>query len=204
MIAVPPAKLAQVVVVTLYYREDRSLPERCIDSVQRQTVPTDHLLVADGHPQDWIDRAGMRRLRLDREHRDFGNTPRGVGAVLAAAEGYSGISLLDADNRLEPDHVEACLAAAARVQGAPCDFVVTRRNFAGPDGARIDAADEPPDAHVDTNCFFFLDGAFHTLPAWVLMPSIDAGPSLAWLKGLDDRGLEIVSRQLGSKLERGT
>jgi hypothetical protein len=224
--------------------------------VQRQSVRTDHLLVADGHPQDWIDRTGVRHLRLDRPHRDFGNTPRGIGAVLAAAEGYPAISLLDADNWLQPDHVEACLSAAGNAQGGPCDFVVTRRNFVGPDGARIEVEDEPPELHVDTNCFFFLEGAFHTLPAWVLMPPqlspicdrtfwaslasqgltgadtgratvnyyciwepvfraaglvpppeakppIDAGPAMAWLNGLDDRGLELVSRRLGSKLQRG-
>ena len=47
-------------------------------SVRRQTVPTEHLLVADGHPQDWLESESVRHLRLDRSHGDFGNTPQEI------------------------------------------------------------------------------------------------------------------------------
>jgi cellulose synthase/poly-beta-1,6-N-acetylglucosamine synthase-like glycosyltransferase len=45
-------------IITPYYKEERRLIERCMASVRKQTVPTDHFLIADGHPQDWIDGAG--------------------------------------------------------------------------------------------------------------------------------------------------
>jgi glycosyltransferase involved in cell wall biosynthesis len=157
------------VVVTPYYKEDRRLLERCIGSVRAQTVPTEHLLVADGFPQSWIDTLGVRHLRLDKAHDDYGNTPRGIGALLAAAEGYDAIALLDADNWLEPKHFELSLAAALS-SGLSCDYVIARRNFMRPNETRIDLLDEPMNEHVDTNCFVFLPGSYHMLHSWALMP----------------------------------
>src|SRR6185437_7277399 len=66
------------IVITPYYKEDPSLLRRCMESVRNQTVPTEHFMVADGHPQDWIDAEPVRHLKLDRSHRDYGNTPRGI------------------------------------------------------------------------------------------------------------------------------
>lgn len=157
-------------VVTAYYKEDRALIERCIRSVQAQTVATDHLMIADGHPQAWIDGAGVRHLKLDRPHGDYGNTPRGVGAVLAMAEGYDGFCFCDADNWLETIHVEACLAAA-RGLGDDCDYVIARRFLRRPDETILPLTDEPIENHVDTNCFFFLPGSYHLLHLFSNMPN---------------------------------
>jgi len=144
--------------------------ERCIASVKRQTIRADHILVADGFPQDWLDQAGVRHLRLDRAHGDYGNTPRGLGSLMAVAEGYEGIGLLDADCWLEPDHLEHCLAQAEEVGFEKCGFVVTSRTLRRPDESIIDVADELPAVHVDTNCFFFLPPSFSVLSVWMLMP----------------------------------
>ena len=158
------------IVITPYYQEERSLLERCIASVRAQTVACDHLLVADGHPQEWIGTAGVRHLRLDRAHGDYGNTPRGVAAVLAAAEGYSAIAMLDADNWLEADHLALCQEAAQNGPGGVCDFVIARSLLRRPDGTVIPWPAQSPDEHVDTNCFYFLPGSFHLLASWALMP----------------------------------
>jgi glycosyltransferase involved in cell wall biosynthesis len=162
--------MAAVAIVTPYYKEDRRLLERCLDSVRRQTVPSDHLLVSDGHPQPWLDDAGVRHLKLDRAHGDWGNTPRGIGAQLAIAEGYEAVAFLDADNWFDHDHVETCLRAAASLTGdrADCDYVVAQRRMVRPDLSVMDGAEEP--GHVDTSCFFFLPGAFFMVPYWNLMP----------------------------------
>jgi hypothetical protein len=40
------------VFVTPYYKETRTCLERCIASVKQQTMRADHILVADGFPQD--------------------------------------------------------------------------------------------------------------------------------------------------------
>jgi glycosyltransferase involved in cell wall biosynthesis len=157
-------------VVTPYYQESREVLERCIDSVRHQSSNTDHILIADGHPQDWLDSAGVRHLRLDRAHADYGNTPRGIGALLAAAEGYSAIALLDADNWLDPAHVETCLDSARSSSSPDCDYVVARRHLCRPDGSVLNYPETPPSDFVDTNCFFFLRGAFGALATWALIP----------------------------------
>jgi hypothetical protein len=57
-------------VVTPYFKEDRAMLQRCMDSVRRQTTKVDHMLVADGFPQDWISTEPVRHLILDRPHAD--------------------------------------------------------------------------------------------------------------------------------------
>lgn len=156
----------RTLVVTPYYKEPRAKLERCIASVAAQTHRADHLLVADGHAADWIETAGVRHLRLDRAHGDFGNTPRSLGMMIGIAEQYDAIALLDADNWYEPDHVECCWNAAF----TNCDYVVALRRLCRPDGSIMPIPDEPTDLHVDTSCFFFLEGSFAELPLWGTMP----------------------------------
>lgn len=159
----------RIAVVTPYYREPRAWLERCLDSVRRQTVPCEHLVVADGHAQDWIDATGVQHLRLGRSHADYGNTPRSIGMQLAVSQGYDAIALLDADNWYEAEHVRTCIDAAER-SGA--DWVAARRHLCREDGSRIAlrTAEDDDRSHVDTSCYFILFGAFHTLPRWGLMP----------------------------------
>src|SRR5689334_20420519 len=110
-----PRQESRYAFVTPYYKETRDCLERCIASVKQQTIPADHILVSDGFPQDWLDQADVRHVHLDRAHGDYGNTPRGIGSLMAVAEGYDGIGLLDADCWLEPDHLEHCLKQAEQV-----------------------------------------------------------------------------------------
>jgi hypothetical protein len=154
------------IVVTPYYKEDPALLRRCIASVRNQTIPTAHLLVADGYPQEWLDGEPVRHLKLDRAHADFGNTPRGIGALLAASEGFAPIMMLDADNWLEPTHVAICLAAAT----PETDFVVTSSLLRRPDESIMPIPSKPTAEHVDTSCFVFFPGAYSVLSLWATMP----------------------------------
>ena len=175
-------KRSQYAVVTPYYKESRGLLEKCIGSVAAQTVAADHFLIADGFPQDWIDARDVRHLRLDTCHADCGNTPRGIGALLAASAQYRGIAFLDADCWLEANHIELCLRAAG---DRPMDFVVAQRRMLDPDGAVLALPEEPD--HVDTNCYFLFEGAYHTLHHWVLQPKAMAP--------LDDRVIWFMLRR---------
>jgi glycosyltransferase involved in cell wall biosynthesis len=162
--------MARYVFVTPYYKEDPKVLKRCLDSVRNQSISCDHILVSDGFPQKWVDETGVRHLSLDRSHGDAGNTARGLGTLLAIAEEYEGIGLLDADNWLEKNHLEICLDAAGKADGgsASCDFVIAQRYF-----RRFDETIMPIDetvGHVDTSCFFFLPGSYSFLPQWALMP----------------------------------
>jgi predicted O-linked N-acetylglucosamine transferase (SPINDLY family) len=159
----------KVAVVTPYYKEERRLIERCIDSVRAQTYGATHFVVADGFAQPWLDGAGVRHLRLDHAHADFGNTPRAIGGLLAVSEGFDAVCFLDADNWFEKDHVAACVDAALGT-GSP-DFVIARRRFVRLDGSRLPIDDaEEAHGHIDTNCYFLLRSAFHTIARWATMP----------------------------------
>jgi glycosyltransferase involved in cell wall biosynthesis len=161
---------ADTPIVTPYFRETRDKLERCFRSVRRQTVAVDHIVVADGFAQQWIDGEPVRHLRLDISHDDFGGTPRGLGALLAASEGYRGIGFLDADNWIADDHVERCVEAASEV-GPDCDYVIARRFLTRPDGTTIDVKNPHlSEDVVDTNCLFFLEGSYHSLHHWVTIP----------------------------------
>jgi len=180
----------RVAVITPYFKEPQAWLQRCIDSVRAQTHACDHILVADGHPQDWVDTAGVRHIRLDVGHADYGNTPRAIGAQLAVSEGYDAIAMLDADNWFEPDHVQTCVEVAERT-GA--DFVSARRFWARADGSRMPVRiqEDEDGSHVDTNCFFLLFGSFHTIPRWLMMPK----PMAIWC----DRFYLASMRQEGLK-----
>ena len=162
---------ARCVVVTPYHRESRHNLERCIESVRKQTIAVDHILVADGFPQDWIDRKPVRHIKLDREHKNYGNTPRCVGAMVAVASDYDAIALLDADNWLDPIHCEYCLQISSPKGENAYDFVIAQRRFVRPDLSVIPIPDEPLTMLLDTNCCFYLKTSFYTLPVWGLMPN---------------------------------
>lgn len=182
----------RVAVVTPYHKEPRPWLERCIASVRAQTHPgVEHWLVADGHPQPWIESAGVRHLRLDRAHGDYGNTPRAVGGLLAASEGADAVSFLDADNWYAPDHVASCVAVAA---ARPVDGVVALRHLARDDGSvlPIGLAEDIAGSHVDTSCHFLCRGAFHALARWALMPRpMAAVGDRFFLRSLHEDGLVV-------------
>jgi hypothetical protein len=182
------------IIVTPYFREDQALLERCLRSVRHQSVPTEHLLVSDGHPQGWLDRCGVRHLRLDRSHGDFGNTPRGIGAMLAIAEGYDAIGFLDADNWLESTHVETCIAAyQSQAESGAVDYVVAKRFMRRPDESILPVIDESNDHHVDTNCFFFYPGSYPLVPYFGLMPKeLSPVGDRIFYQALRQRGLKAA------------
>ena len=158
-------------VVTAYFAESRSTIERCIESVRSQTIPVDHIMVADGASQGWIDGKVTHHIRLDCSHGDYGNTPRAVGSTIAIAQGYEAFSFLDADNWLESYHFEYCLDIAAQ---GPYDLVIALRNFMRPDGSCMPVADQNANV-VDTNCFFFLPPVYYAVPRFGQVPKGLAG-----------------------------
>jgi hypothetical protein len=97
--------------------------------------------------------------------------------------------MLDADNWLEPNHVEACVAAA-RSSARPCDYVIAARTFRRLDESVMDLPMPPEHTDLDTNLFFFLPGTFSLLPHWALMPKpMTAHGDVFFGKMLRQRGL---------------
>ena len=161
----------KILVVTPYYKEDRSMLEYCIASVANQTVSVDHMLVADGFAQSWLDQATVRHVKLDKAHADYGDVARGIGALMGIAENYDAIAFLDADNWYDPDHIETCITACRNAPAA--NFIVARRRFVRPDKSIMESVtpdDIPLGSHIDTNCYFFLRASFHLLHYWSQIP----------------------------------
>jgi tetratricopeptide (TPR) repeat protein len=181
-------------IVTPYQQESREALERCIRSVREQSVPVEHILVADGHPQDWIDATGVRHLRLDRAHDDQGHTARAMGALLASSEQYEGIGFLDAAHWLEPSHVASCVETyQAPSQQGRADYVIARRNLRRPDGSLLIAWRESTDEHVDPNCLFFFPTAYPMLQHFGLMPkALSAAADRFFYLALRERGLRAA------------
>jgi len=158
----------RVAIVTPYHGEPLAWIAKAHASVLMQTHAADHVLVADGRPEAAIDAWDCRHIVLPRGHRDWGHTPRAIGALAAVADGYDAIGFLDADNWLQVDHVASLIALAER-EGA--DLATSLRNLHHIDGrflrqcALVDGIDT-----LDTNCMLFQPSGFAAIAAFALVP----------------------------------
>jgi len=164
----------RIAVVTPYWNESRELLQRCIASVQGQSADVDHILVADGSPQYWVeDHARVTHIELRKRSADFGDTPRSVGFVVAMRSDYDLIQFLDADNVLLNDHFDVTLEHfLGRGAAEYPDLVVTRRQMLRIDGSKLAVSMPEDDAlkHVDTSCYVFYRTAFKVALKWSLIP----------------------------------
>lgn len=167
----------KVAVVTPYYKESEAVLRRGLDSVQRQTHGDFvHYMVADGHPRPEV-LEGYRHLvavNLPTAHADYGCTPRSVGAMLALNEGADVVCFLDADNLLEPEHLESLVSTyeGAIQQGAPVDAVFASRHvfLPGHEHLRLVDPEDVARRHVDTSCMSFHRSAAFVWPLWGMIP----------------------------------
>jgi glycosyltransferase involved in cell wall biosynthesis len=158
----------KVAVISPYYREDLETLRKCHTSVLEQTYPCTHFFVADGHPQPELSSWDVQHIILPVSHRDFGNTPRGIGGISALNQGFDAIAYLDADNWYAPDHVES-LVACCLENG--CKVAFSSRHIVLSTGELFDRfdPDEAAGKHVDTSCFFITAGAAFLVPIWAMM-----------------------------------
>jgi hypothetical protein len=158
--------MLKIAVVTPYCHETDEVMLQCHRSVLAQTHPCTHLLVADGYAKEIFDSSpDVLHVSLPRPHADYGNTPRFIGATLADSYGFDAITFLDADNWLEPMHMERMAAAQARGKTA---LVSCKRTFRHLDGSVLTYSETAEDrfAHIDTNCWLVTRAAFPLLPVW--------------------------------------
>ena len=157
-------------VITPYYKESLNTLERCHRSVTAQTTQATHILVADGNCRAAIDNWDCQHLVLPQSHSNCGNTPRALGALMAASQGYEPIFFLDADNWFQPHHVE--LALMLHQKDPTIDVVISGRKIVLDDGSLLSAAPEDVEKHfADTSTLCLFNRAYRSLPLWALMPS---------------------------------
>jgi hypothetical protein len=164
----------RIAVVTPYFQESADVLRRCMTSVQSQGLAIDHVLVADGRPQDWVEaEPGVTHIVLRKSATDFGDTPRSLGFVVAMRREYDLIQFLDADNFLMAGHFDAVLAHfRGRPETEYPDLVVARRELLRPDGSSIGRSLKRDVAlqHIDTSCYIFYRTAFHVGLKWCFIP----------------------------------
>jgi glycosyltransferase involved in cell wall biosynthesis len=157
----------KICVVTPYYQEPLDWIVQAHASVRSQTIEARHILVADGAQPAQIPDFQGTHIILERNYRDYGHTPRFIGAFNAVtAHDADAIAFLDADNWFYPDHLGSLTAIAAN---AGLHAVASARMLHRLDGTpmmkcpTVDGAN-----YVDTSCIIVLRPAFRHLIAWVL------------------------------------
>ena len=95
----------KIAVITPYFKEPLEVLRQCFESVQAQGVRADHFFIADGHPRPELELWGVKHVVLPQAHANNGDTPRGIGGLLAEAEGYDFVAYLDADNWFQPNQI---------------------------------------------------------------------------------------------------
>jgi len=162
----------KIAVITPYYKEPIEILRQCHESVASQDIKADHFFVADGFPNKDLLEHDIKHLSLPNSHDDNGNTPRGIGSILADSEGYDFISYLDADNWFHPNHLSSLLASW---QSTNADVICSFRTLHHLDGTEL-MCDQDPDeialAHVDTSCFLLHRTAFDAANMWLKMPKM--------------------------------
>jgi hypothetical protein len=160
----------RVAVITPYYKENNEYLRICHESVLLQAPHADHFFVADGHPNPLIEDWSCKHIILSSSHGDCGNTPRGIGALLALSEGYKFITFLDADNWYHENHIENLLALYDKMKFPICCSFRTYHSLNG-SPLNIQETDEDNLTHVDTNCIMLHESAARKIATlWTLMP----------------------------------
>jgi glycosyltransferase involved in cell wall biosynthesis len=162
-----------VSVITPYHKEGVDMIRRCMASVEAQEYPGIlHYLVADGFPRpELMAGAAIRHIVLPGEHRDNGDTPRGIGALCALNGGADIVCFLDADNFYERDHVASVVDAFEHVGG---DAVLSERSIMprGHEALRLVDPEDARGTHVDTSCISLSASAAFLWPVWSMLPQV--------------------------------
>ena len=155
----------RVAVVSAYYKEPRHVLRRCHESVLAQAGNVTHIMVADGFPSSDVDSwKGVIHIKLP-NHADYGDTPRGVGAACASANGFDAICFLDADNWYASNHVETMRII---VEETGAQVVTATRTIFTADGRMLGVCKESNGVDFnDTNCYFLTRAAFPACAAWL-------------------------------------
>ncbi|AMB44899.1 glycosyl transferase [Methylobacterium sp. AMS5] len=160
----------RIAVVTAYRADDSETLRRCIASVAGQTVAADHLLIAEGPPQEGLDARVAGHIRLGGGHETGTRAAWAAGGLLAAAKGYTAVCFLDAGCWYDPDHIERCLTAALRVGFERCGIVTASRRLRRPDLTALPLPEEAADRFVDASGYLFLPAGFRLFGHWALTP----------------------------------
>ena len=178
-------------VITPYLKEDTKIIERCHKSCLSQSYKASHFLIADGYPNEFINNWDVNHIILSKSHNDYGNTPRGIGALSAINQGFNVIFFLDADNWYENNHIESILKMKSQMPFL--DIIASYRNLVLPNGIYVEPdKEDSKKTHIDTSCMTFFESSFFLLPFWLTMTrEISAICDRVMFKRFKDNNLKI-------------
>jgi hypothetical protein len=157
-----------ICVVTPYFQTETAWLQQAHDSVRAQTVPAQHILVCDGSAPARIQPFQGSHILLQRNYKDYGNTPRLIGCHHAIAHGADAIAFLDADNWFAPGHLEGLWGFAVENRLDACASARMLHRLDGSWLAKCAHVNGRP--LIDTSCLLVMRSAFQHLIAWVLFP----------------------------------
>jgi hypothetical protein len=186
-------EINSVAVITPYFKESPSTLHRCHQSVISQGRNVRHFMIADGFPQQELDQWNLTHIKLPQAHGDNGNTPRGIGGMIAFAQGFDAVAYLDADNWFGEGHILSLRQAQRHSRSS---VVCSWRTIVLPDGTVVDGLD-PEDkkkTHVDTSCYLITREVAFLASLWARMPqklgpicdriffgnAMEAEPNMTW------------------------
>jgi glycosyltransferase involved in cell wall biosynthesis len=163
----PP--LMKICVVTPYFRTETAWLQQAHDSVREQTVPAHHILICDGSEPARIQSFQGSHIVLQRNYKDYGNTPRLIGCYHAIARGADAIAFLDADNWFDRGHLEGLERFARDNRLDACSSGRMLHRLDGSWMAKCSQVNARP--LIDTSCLLVMKPAFQHLLAWTLFPN---------------------------------
>ena len=182
----------KICVVTPYYQENIAWLLQAHASVKTQTIPARHILVCDGGPPATIPDFQGTHVVLSRNYRDYGNTPRLIGAYNAiTTQDADAIAFLDADNWYYPDHLRSLAEIAANAQ---LEAVASSRMLHRLDGTPMIKCQTVDGINfIDTSCLMVFKPAFRHLVAWALQGQDTAAETDQFLwKMIRDSGARMA------------
>lgn len=181
----------RVAVITPYYKENIETIFDCHSSVIHQTYKNiRHFIISDGYPNPEIDKWDCEHIKIP-PCADYGDSPRGIGAAIASAQGYDAICFLDADCWYDKNHVEEMVFA---VNNSSAQVATCARNLFRIDKTFMRVDDESDGQKFnDTNCYFFTKEAFFALRSWLFKDKKQAtiGDRILW-KTLADNKVKVA------------
>ena len=159
-------------VVTPYFQTQEDWVRQAHASVRAQSVAAHHILVCDGSaPARLADFQGTH-IVLQRNYRDYGNTPRLIGCYHAMAMEADAIAFLDADNWYYPEHLEGLFRLASDNQ---LDAAASGRTLHRLDGSLlIKCPIVDGQNYIDTSCLLVMKSAFKHMIGWTLRSQDEA------------------------------
>jgi glycosyltransferase involved in cell wall biosynthesis len=189
--------MTKVAVITPYYKEPTAMLKQAHESVLIQKgAEIDHFMIADGFANSEISSWKAKHIILPQAHADNGNTPRGIGSLLAEVEGYDFIAYLDADNWFHEGHIESLLKLHEKTNANICSSF---RTFHSLDGSNLNITekDENDLVHIDTSCMLLSRKAFCILNIWMQMPKqLSPICDRVFLSAIRSKDLTIQSTKL--------